>query len=44
MVKLALQLVRVLKSQVSSSSTPNSPFLPWANAGVVLGARMHRER
>ena len=34
------QTMRVLKSQVVLLQTAHS----WANAGVLLGARMHRER
>ena len=34
------RVYRVLKSQVVLLQTAHS----WANAGVLLGARMHRER
>ena len=37
---LSRQWVSSLKSQVVLLQTAHS----WANAGVVLGARMHRER
>ena len=40
MTRVALPNMEELKSQVVLLQTAHS----WANAGVLLGARMHRER